>query len=49
MLTTQKSRKKETYAEKVARLKKLSREARENGTRYKSYDAFAKGVGLRKA
>ena len=48
MLANQKSRKKETYAEKVARLKKLSKEARESGcVRYKSYEEFAKGVGLR--
>lgn len=44
-----KSRKDEGYADKVARWKKLSREAREEGIRYGSYDDFAKGVGLRQA
>lgn len=42
-----KSRKSESYADKIARWKKLSREAREEGVRYGSYEAFAKGVGLR--
>lgn len=48
MLTTQKLRKKETQAEKIVRLKKLSREAKASGcVRCKSYDEFAKLVGLR--
>ena len=43
-----KFRKSETCAKKIARWKKLSQEARESGIRYESFDAFARGVGLRK-
>jgi hypothetical protein len=43
-----KSREFETYDKKIARLLKLSRKSKESGyIRYKSYDSFAKGIGLR--
>jgi hypothetical protein len=43
------SRKVETYDKEIAHLLKLFKKSKASGyTRYKSYDSFAKGIGLRK-